>query len=164
MTTGITINFHYLCTDSKSWEKFPLTIDEYFNLEELEPNDIVDVDSIPIHNDLLDYLPITTKAKIRKIKVELLDNMNQKKITFNQTFWNNQINWNLERKDFDRDSVIYHETIISIVIPSEIASNTQNTYEILRFTHDGNGTDCIYHGYISDNIDGSQDEILISDK
>ncbi len=164
MNTGITVNYQYLGTDSKSWEQFPLTADEYFNLEELESKDILEVDSIPIHNDLLEYLPVTIKAKIQKIKVDLINNTAQKKITFNQTYWNNQVNCYLERKDFEKDFLIYHETIISIVVPSEIAKSTQNKYEILRFIHGKNETDCIYHGYISDNIDGSQDEILISDK
>lgn len=162
MCDNINVIFKYLCRDSTQWVNYCIAPYEYFDMKQLDYGESLEIDSIPLYNDLIDYLPETIRKQIFKINIELSSNCVKKTIAFFQVFWNNQNNFSLDRKDFEKNKLVYHEKIISTIIPPEITISKNNVYEILRFVYAKDNVDLVYHGIINDNSDGSQSEILIS--
>ncbi len=158
----INIDFCYLSKGCSEWVKLSIRPDEYFDIAQLEKNELLDIDSIPIYDNLLDYLPESIRNEIINISLIISNSSSQSKLWFSQYLWNNQENYNLDRKEYKKDNLVYHEIIISTIVPSSIAIYHDNVYEILRFVYSINSVDSSYHAFIIDKPDGSQEEILIS--
>ena len=157
---NIIIDFKYKLFNSEEWIKKIISIDEYFDLSLLDNEEKLDIYSLPMHDNLIEYIDCE-RQKIYQISVDIIDIAANCKLYFFQTFWNNHKNWLVERIDTNDGSENYHELIISTVLPHETSNNTELDYEIIRFLKKDNDVKCLYHGIVRDNSDGSQSEVLI---
>lgn len=157
-TEHIAIEFKYKILGSEQWHLREISVDEYFDFSMLDEGEILEVDCIPMYDDLIDYFEDKDR-KIRQIFICLTDKIKNKKLQFTKTLWNNQNNTVVERIDSIDGVISYHEFIITTLLPTEVTGNDEKDYEILRFSPKEDSIECWYHGFIHDNADGSQSEI-----
>ena len=147
---NVSIKIEYKLSNSDKWYLVEFLPDEYFDLE---PNEEVEWDCVPLYNDTLDYLDID-KTLVKFIKTTIIDIENNISQVFTETFWNQGNNRIIETNI--TGSKLYQETIIDIKL-----KNDPPTWELLRYTKENNLPKLSYHGFFKDNDDGSQEEEII---
>lgn len=141
----ISLVFKYWRKNSASWDILNISHEEYFDLDEDEN---CEIDSIPLYPHFHQYLDIPVQD-IHFIYVSITDNNNRR--IFKQTFWNNGENFCTERTD--EGDTPYREVIITSLIDIETKK-----YEIIRLILNAEFIFPSYHGFITNNADGSQSE------
>jgi hypothetical protein len=162
-TDHIDIEFKYRMSGVEEWLIKSIAVEEYFDFSELEEDELLEVDSLTIYDDLIEYIE-DERRQVSQIIIIITDKIKNKKRQFNQTFWNDQNNYILERIDHAGAVVDYHEFIIETLLPQKTTGNIENDYEIIRFSPGEEGPKCWLHSIIHDNADGSQSEIRIEPK
>jgi len=157
---NIVIDYKYKLFNSDEWLKKNIRVSVYFDLSLLDKEEQLDIYSLPMYDDLVEYLDCD-RTKIHQISVNIIDVLSNCKLHYFQTFWNSNKNWLIERIETVDDRVDYYELIISTVLPHEISNNSESDYEIMRFRKEDDDIKCLYHGVVRDNADGSQSEVLI---
>jgi hypothetical protein len=145
---SVSINIKYKLIHEQSWVNIDLTPQEYFDLEEYED---IETDSIPLFNHALDYIK-TDKEKVEITQIIIHDSAKQAQITITETFWGNQDNRIIER--IDVGTVEEGELII---VESKI-KDIPLIYEVIRFNRKEGILVPEYHGFITQNADGSESE------
>jgi hypothetical protein len=157
---NIIIDYKYKLFHAEEWLRKSIAVSVYFDLSSLDEEEQLDIYSVPMYNNLIEYIDCN-KKDIHQIYVDIVDVLSNRKLHFFQTFWNNNENWLIERIDSVNERIEYHELIISTVLPREISNNSELDYEIMRFQKKEDDIKCLYHGVVRDNADGSQSEIII---
>ncbi|MCL2047800.1 MAG: hypothetical protein FWG87_03640 [Defluviitaleaceae bacterium] len=157
---NISIDFKYKLYNSDKWLKKSITLEEYFDLSLLDKGEQLDVESLPRHDNLINYID-SERQNVYQISVDIIDIAANRKLHFFYTFWNNQKNWLVEVIETNDGCENHHEIIITTVLPREASNNSEPDYEIMRFLKKEDDIKCLYHGIVRDNIDGSQGEVLI---
>ena len=162
---NITIDFKYKPFNSEEWFIKHMTVEEYFDLALLEENEKLTINSIPLHDNFIDYFDCERKT-IHQISIDIVDTVNDCKLHFLQSFWNEQKNWLVVCVDTIGDVEEYRELIISTELPVAIDKGAELSYEIMRFSIKERDINCLYHviGFIHNNQGGCQDDILIEPK
>ncbi|MGM9681017.1 MAG: hypothetical protein ACI3XR_05880 [Eubacteriales bacterium] len=148
---NIRIQLDYLCDRNTEWKTVRMTPDRYFDLSENEP---IDIDSVPLHAELLDYIP--DSETVSKITLSIRNIRKHTELRLNASFWNHQRCRIIRRREFRKNKEIYNEFIYEASLP-DIGGNPAK-YDICRFTVEGNSIDCVYNGIITVNDNGSESE------
>ena len=136
------IILRYLQKNQKEFEVLELSNENYFDLEK---NEIADINSVPKYSQPYYYVNLPLE---KLVFVELTIQLNEKKRTFKQTFWNNGENFLTERTDLDDN---YKEIILTTKLESD-------RYEIMRLTLISGFLVPIYHGIITSSSNGKEKE------
>jgi hypothetical protein len=150
MKNKVNIEIEYLIRSSKKWKSLDLVPEEYFDLEYNEDT-AFDVDSLPKYDDVNQYLKVENQ-NLECTFVTLENIASKAKRTIKTTFWNEGENQFTEVKQ-SKDNQSHHEIIYS----AQVKKNPI-VYEILRCTNKGDIFYPTYHGFITDNPDGTQSE------
>lgn len=151
MKNIINIKIEYLIRGSNKWKTLNLTPEEYFDLEYNEDTDF-DVDSLPKYDDVFQFLNIESK-NLEYTFVTLENKASKAKRTIKTTYWNEGENQFTEVKQQTGSTHLHHEIIYS----AQVKKNPV-VYEILRCINKEDVFFPTYHGFITDNSDGSQSE------
>lgn len=143
------IIIQYKLDGENLWKTFNITPEEYFDLEE---DELIEVDSVPIHNHAINYIEDCLN-KITNTKIVISDENTRRKRIITTTYWNNQENSIIERLDFDNDFCDYNELIIEGKI-----KDSPPVFEVMRVVRENDVLIPIYHGFITEMDDGSQVE------
>ncbi|MCC7452816.1 MAG: hypothetical protein IT222_01520 [Crocinitomix sp.] len=144
----ITIEYIRIGSDKIITKNIP--IKEYF--DPLNEDEVLEITSSPIHAQ--PYLYITSnKADLVFLNLKIL--FGKDCIEFKQTFWNDGDNMVTER--IESGFRTYHELIISSKIDKK-----GNTDEIIRLVFKDEKIFPVYHGFIKENKDGSDNEKQIN--
>lgn len=147
----IAIEIQYKLEDEKEWKAIELSPEEYFDLDEGEE---ASIDSVPIHNNTLDYISDSLE-KVKSIKTTILDTKINTKRIFLETFWNHQQNQIIERID-SGNGLDYYEIIINTKI-----QEVPPRYEVIRAVRKEGVLVPGYHAFFTENPDGSETETRI---
>lgn len=145
----VTLKYKTLSSNA-DWQFVELAPQEYFDLE---PDEAVEIDSIPEYNHAIDYLGLDS-SEIDTTVLILTDEEREARRAITETFWNNGQNRLIERVDSGRDP--YWEMILEVQ-----TSNIPPTWEVLRVCREDGAMKPIYHAFIRDNHDGSQIETRV---
>lgn len=145
---SVSVNIKYKLVNEQSWVNLAISPQEYFDLEEHEK---IEVDSIPIYNHALDYIN-KNKKEIEITQIAIYDHIKHARIIITETFWDNQNNRIIERIDTGKA-----DEGELIIVESKIRDNPL-VYEIIRFNRKDEILIPEYHGFITQNSDGSQTE------
>jgi len=160
--SNINIEFKYKLQDIEDWQVFPISVEQYFDMSLLSCQEI-SVDSIPLHNNFIDYLDCD-RQQVFQICINIIDISTNAKLHFFQTFWNEQRNWLIERIDTINKCDKYHELIISTELPSILnPEKSELSYQVMRFRKKENDIKCVYDviGFIHNNPNGFPNDIII---
>ncbi len=146
----VQVMLKYKTFSQADWQFIELAPQEYFDLE---PNEEVEIDSIPEYNHAIDYLALDS-SEIETTVLILTDEEQQARRAITETFWNNGQNRLIERVDSGCDP--YWEMILEVQ-----TAHTPPTWEVLRVCREDGAMKPIYHAFIRDNHDGSQLETRI---
>ncbi len=155
MSHNLSISIEYKTIDSSQWHIIELLPEDYFYLVDLEPDEVLEWDSVPEYDDAIDYLDIepnlvsNTRLRISDIEAQIT-----KVIT--ETFWNQGNNRIVERIDSRNSEVFYWLMIIDTKV-----QDNPTIWEILRIEKEDNLPKISHHSFIKDNEDGSQAEMNI---
>jgi hypothetical protein len=146
----ITINIKYKLKRDNNFNTITLLPEDYFLPDE---DGIIRFDSVPINDHAIDYLNNIFDSEIQTTIIQITDNEVIQSIDIRETFWNSSKNRVIERID-SKFAVIYNE----IIVQSVLQCNPSVT-EVIRLIRDNKiGLTPVYHGFITDNDDGSQSE------
>lgn len=145
---SVSVNIKYKLIHEQFWVNIDLEPQEYFELEEHEE---IEVDSIPLFNHALDYIK-TDKDRVEITQILIHDSVKQAQIIITETFWGNQNNRIIERIDTGTN-----EEGELIIVESKI-KDIPLVYEIIRFNRKEGILVPEYHGFITQNADGSESE------
>lgn len=146
----VSISMKYKIFENPEWKTVKFSEVEYFDLDSDEE---AEWDSVPLHNDLRDYLDLE-KISIQYVEAVIVDSILGVSKSLNSTFWNKGENEIAEVVISGNFS--YHETIISLKI-----QEAPIVFEILRFHHEDNLPVLSYHGFFECNKDGSEEERIV---
>lgn len=148
----LTVVIKYKRKHDADWQTVTLPYDAYFESDQDDP---LNVDSVPIHDHAIDYLSDLPASEIQATKLDISDTDNNLSISITETFWNNFNNRVIERVDFG-----FQETYNEIIIQSRTQEEPVVT-EVIRLVRQQGVLTAVYHGFISDNPDGSQSEHMV---
>ena len=146
----VTIRIEYKLLNSEQWHSVIFSPNEYFDLDSDEE---IEWDCVPIHNHAVDYLDVDYSL-IQYTKSTIVDSKLSVTCITTETFWNSGKNRIIIFNVFS--STPFRQTIIECQI-----KNNPPTWEILRYREENNFSILSYHGLIIDKEDGSQDEQII---
>lgn len=149
-TSNIQVEIYYQLIDSRDWIFLEVTPDEYFDLE---PDEQVELDSLPRYNHAIDYLDVENERVIAT-KIILIDEILKAKRSIVERYWNHGRNRAIERTDMGADP--YWEMILEV----QVSANPP-LWEIIRLGREDGVMTPLYHGFIQDNDDGSQTETQV---
>ena len=129
-----------------------LTPFEYF--DEPEAGDL-DIDSVPRYLDPRDYLD--SSEELINIELAVSNNKNEKKLVIEINYFDGQQSSVATRTEYERETIIYKEIIIDMLIPPSVMSDVP-MHRLARFTVENETLNCIYSALISDNDDRTQTE------
>ncbi|EGO63792.1 hypothetical protein [Acetonema longum] len=135
------------------WKAIELTPEDYFDLNYLDQNEILEIDSIPVYNHAIDYLKNLQKCVNKVISTKITIQEADKQISITEYYWNNQQNSIVERIDYIRS-----EKVLELIITSVKVKNDPVVWEIIRFVRIDGILVPQLHSFITDNPDGSQSE------
>ncbi len=151
MTVKVQIQYHLVGISELCIME--LQPEEYFDLKYQDDDEELSLDSIPIYNHAIEYLGFENHIVLRT-KTLLEDDKSHDFIETNEIFWNdgeNRIIENISSIKSIRDQLF----MVSIQ-----DKKTPLKTEIIRFLN-GDMLELEYHGIITNEIDGSQSEIII---
>lgn len=146
----IHITIEYKLTDSIDWKSLELTHAEYF---ELEPDEEVELDSLPKYNHAIEYLELE-RHQVAATRIILIDEALKAKRSIVEKFWNQGENRLIERTDIGENQ--YWEMILEVQV-----SKKPPLWEIVRVGREDGVLTPWYHAFLQDNDDGSQTEIKV---
>jgi len=146
----VQVTLKYKTLSNADWQFIELAAQEYFDLE---PDEEVEIDSIPEYNHAIDYLALDS-SQIETTMLILTDEERQARRAITETFWNNGQNRLIER--VDSGSAPYWEMILEVQ-----TGQAPPIWEVLRVCREDGAMKPIYHAFIRDNHDGSQFETRI---
>lgn len=144
------ITLKYLKKNVSTPVTIKLTPFEYF--DEPEAGDL-DIDSVPRYLDPRDYLDNTEGL----INIEIKVSDNEKKLVIEINYFDGQQSSVATRTEYERETIIYKEIIIDMLIPPSVMSDVP-MHRLARFTVENDTFNCIYSALISDNDDRTQTE------
>jgi hypothetical protein len=147
---NISITIEYKFINSSEWHNLEFSPDEYFDLD---PDENVEWDCVPFYNHAIDYLDVD-KSIVQYTRETIIDLKAGVTSIATETFWNNGENRIITTNT--SGNYLWKETIIEIKL-----QDYPPTWEILRYAEKENQSVLSYHGLITDNEDGSQDEKII---
>ncbi|MGB0386415.1 MAG: hypothetical protein ACPGWR_16515 [Ardenticatenaceae bacterium] len=148
--SSVQITLKYKTVTNPDWLFLDLAPQEYFDLE---PEEEVEIDSIPEYNHAIDYLALDSR-EIDTTVLILTDEEQETRRAITETFWNHGQNRLIERVDSGTNP--YWEMILEVQ-----TGQTPPTWEVLRVCREDGAMKPIYHAFIRDNHDGSQIETRI---
>lgn len=152
----IKIKLAYLRGQNDGWKTVEMTPEQYFDLSDGEP---VDIDCVPQHSELLDYIP--DNHTVSKISLRIKNVRKRTELRVNISLWNHQRCRLVNRQEFRKKKMIHNEFIYESSLNLPNSCNHSAIYDICRFTVEGDLMDCVYHGIITDNDDGSESEYRV---
>ena len=155
---GIDVKIQYRRFGSDEWHLLQLTPEEYF---ELEVNEIPSLESIPVHNHIIEYIGVEA-SKIRNTMVLVSDAIAKKSYSISEVFWNDGLNRVIERVDKDLISdvpQVQWELIVNTVVASEDVATPG--LEVLRLSRESGFVVPTFHGFYKRNQDGSEVETKV---
>jgi len=136
------------------WQSIKIEPRDYFDgnnygvdEEEFE----IDIDSLPLFDNAIDYIILDDKGKknISYTKLSVTDIDSKEKKTIKESYWNNQKNICAERVDFNSDgSVDYHEIIITSLVQDD---PDEAVLEIMRFPKKDDLFTPAFHSFITED-------------
>ena len=147
------ITLKYLKKNVSTPVTIKLTPFEYF--DEPEAGDL-DIDSVPRYLDPRDYLDNTEGL----INIEIKVSDNEKKLVIEINYFDGQQSSVATRTEYERETVIYKEIIIDMLVPPSDADG-RTRHDLARFIVENGVYNCIYRAVIADNEDGTQTEYRI---
>ncbi len=144
----VLINIQYKLEGQDIWMGFNLPPHQYFDLDDGED---IEFDSIPMYEHAIDYIKDNVE-KVVATKITISNEGKRSKRIITTTYWNEQKNSITERVDLSEGNM-ENEIIIETRI-----SDTPSIYEIMRVIRRDDTLVPIYHGFITDCEDGSQQE------
>jgi hypothetical protein len=143
----------YKLNNEEKWRIIDIPPEEYFDLEE---DEIVEVDCVPMYLDPIDYID-ENPERITNTKAIIVDEDCGKKIIMTTTYWNNHKNSiaevmkfdkaTKEKMDFDNDCYYYE-----LILDKQLQDDPL-VYEIIRITKKGDSLIPVYHS-ITKMVDG----------
>jgi hypothetical protein len=146
----VTIKIEYKLNNSTDWLEVNLDPEEYFDLD---PDEEVEWDCVPIFNHALEYLNIDKKL-VKNTRITVIDHKANVNKCIVETFWHQGENTIVEVTI--SGSVSHWEMIICTKL-----LESSFTWKILRFHKENNIPTLSYHGLFKDNEDGSEEELII---
>ena len=132
-----------------------LTPEQYFDLD---PDEIADVDSVPIYSDLEKYLDDT--ANVTKLALEIKNEPDDKTLRIEKVYQNDSHTTVTTRSDYRGQALTYREIICESVLPRELVDEG-SAYDVCRFIVNGDTAECVYHGIFHYTDDGKETEYRI---
>lgn len=150
---SISVKIYYMLKDTNTFIPLQIPPEQYFDLEEGEE---IEVDCIPLYNDILEYIPDEIRRKdVQFVRTEIVDDVNNKKRIFLDTYWNNQSSFLIERIDISNG-----KEEREIIIETTIGNNPRKV-EIIRLTRKNGFLFPVLNTIVTDNPDHSQSEEVI---
>lgn len=148
MGSNILVKIKYKLFEKETWQTLILSTKEYFDLEEGEQ---IEVNSVPFFNHAIDYIK-QDKEKIEITKIIIEEKDSNKQLIISEVFWNDQNNRIIERT-YSNTNIIEQ----LLITETQIQQNPL-VYEIIRATRKDGVLFPEYHGFITEQKDGSQTE------
>jgi hypothetical protein len=148
------ISINYFNKD-KIWCKLVLKPENYFDMDYCLLEEI-DEDSVSKYDHAINYIDeylqpfiIATELKVNNKKTGMLRHITT-------SYWHNQTQAFIERRDFCNGKITYHEFILSI----EIEDSVSTKCSVIRIIHENDSviSKPVYHGIFTRLSDGSEVE------
>ena len=130
--------------------------DEYFSLED-DPSP--DIDSVPLHSDLLQYVNDPTGVVKLSLKIENI--ASGKAIQIEKQYLNDQTATVTIRSDYENQVLKYRELIYEALLPKQLHLEGE-LYDLCRFVMTDDSWECIYHGVFLETDEGAETEYRIT--
>jgi hypothetical protein len=140
------ITIEYLLADETEFKTVEVPIEDYFDLDQGEK---ISIDSVPKFAQPYEYITSDT-SKIMQLNLKV--QIENDKIEFKQTFWNDGQNMLTERTDTGKNNY----NILSLCINKE-----QRIDEVIRLVHCDNKIYPIHHSFISTDKNGVEEETIV---
>lgn len=148
---GVSIKIKYTLIGEEEWHTIDIPPQDYFDLDEGE---VIEVDSIPMYNHAIDYIKKDSN-KVINTTIIIEGEGNKEKIVINESFWNKQQNRIIEKTYHGID---FREELV--IVETKVKEEPV-IYEITRAIRKDGILIPVYHGFITENDDGSQTEIKV---
>lgn len=129
--------------------------EEYFDLD---PDEIPDVDSVPLYSDLERYLD--NAQDVMKLALEIKNLSDAKALRVEKVFQNQHKSTVTTRSDYQDEALTYREIVCESMLPRELVAEGR-AYDLCRFVVNGDTTECVYHGFFHYMDDGKEIEYRI---
>lgn len=129
--------------------------EEYFDLD---PDELPDVDSVPLYSNLEKYLDNT--QDVMKLALEIKNLSDAKALRMEKVFQNQRKTTVTTRSDYQNEVLIYREIIYESMLLRELMAKGR-AYDVCRFVIEGDAAKCVYHGIFHYSEDGEETEYRI---
>ncbi len=145
----ITINIEYRLQNEDKWYSKKLSSEEYFDMDMLDCDEILDVDSIPLHfQSNADYVDIPDNM-IQSIITTIYDEEKKETKIITEFRYNRFF---IRERIIDMNSEKEYELIVDIQI-------SKDTSDVIRFVRNNMGIlEMLFHSRIKELPDGSEQE------
>jgi hypothetical protein len=150
MATDTKVTIEFKLQGSEEWLSIPLSTDQYFDLE---PGERPSMNSVPDYVHAVQYLKVPRES-VHMTRLTLEDSSDQARRFITETFWNQGENRVIER--LDTGTKPFWEMIVEVKV-----IESPPTWEILRLRRQDGIPLPSYHGFITNNEDGSQTEVKV---
>jgi hypothetical protein len=133
-------------------EEICFTPEEYFDLD---PDEVPDVDSVPLYSNLEKYLDNT--QDVTKLALEIKNLSDAKALCIEKVFQNQRKSTVTTRSDYQNEVLIYREIIYESMLPRELVAK-ECACDVCRFVIEGDTAKCVYHGIFHYSEDGEEIE------
>lgn len=128
---------------SDIWLSVPLTVNDYFDLDTDEE---LEIWSVPKSNRLLDYIK-NNQENVESIVLTISDPVKNDRLTFNQKFWNKQLNFLIESIKEKQGSRCI-ELILQVLVQDH---SDEEIWEIIRFSRINGLLSPTFHSFITES-------------
>jgi hypothetical protein len=147
---SILIELAHKRRDRPDWQSTSMRPEEYFDLE---PGEAPSVGSVTRRNHAIDYLGVDASL-VEATRIRITDSTSNASRTITETFWNEGRSRVIERRDTPGE---YWELIFETPVSAQ-----PSVWEILRLGRREGLLVPYYHGFVTDNPDGSQTELRVT--
>lgn len=156
---NIAISILYKRQSSDVWYKKVIDAEDYFDIEYVDENEFLEIDTIPIFDKAIDYICEENKQDITNTKLTILNIDTNESRAINTSYWNNQNNIISERIDKNsEDEVIFREVILTSLTSQNL---DEDIWEVIRFAYREDVLVPQFHSFITENKDGLVSERVI---
>ncbi len=113
-TDHITIQISYYLHGNPEVHIITLAPEEYFDLKYLDPDEQLEVESVALYWNTIDYVDESVKKTVNCTKLDIYDENLDFRMTLIDSYWNNQNSLIRKRIDYSHGEEIYNLMIISI--------------------------------------------------
>ena len=155
------ITLSYKIQASGTWIDLILGAEEYFDSQYIEPDEKLNIDSLPLYDHGIDYIEIPDKQRITNTRLTITNAETHRSKTITETYWNSQKNSMVEVRDIGcSGNTDYYEIILTSLVSD---SPAEDIWEIIRFSRNDGILTPTLHTFITENDQGFVSERMLNE-